>query len=496
MTDVAGPLGQLEGAGMIELAATEPDLEYLFRHVLIQEAAYDSLLRQDRRRLHRTVAEAMESLYADRLEELAAVIAMHFEAAGESTRAIDYFRHAGEFALARFAVHEAKDAFDRARALVDGEATDEGTRRLRAEIDLGRVQAGATFVPADESLAILDSVLRDAEALDDERLLARALLHVALERTLRGEQYGTSPALRDALERGLELADRTGDEQLRAQPLALVGEARARAGDYEEAVAILEEAVPLLERSGRLDMASLFAGTLATSHGRLGRFDRAIEWVDRATDLGGESGDPTAILDADLARAMIEAGRGRPAVAIDFAQRAAAEADRVDNKACALVARSVIGEQRILLGQPESAIAVLEESADLAAYCDMAPVRIEFTRALLDSARAQCAGTTALSDRLDAALELARQGGDRFGEAEVLRQRARERVRCKGPTESALGDYAAAEAIFRALRARPDLAQTIEEHVEAARLAGRDQDAESLLAQGAELRASIVLPSG
>jgi predicted ATPase len=65
-------LGTLEHAGLIHLAQLQPDLEYLFRHVLVQDAAYDSLLRQDRRHLHRAVAEVLERLYPDRLDALAA----------------------------------------------------------------------------------------------------------------------------------------------------------------------------------------------------------------------------------------------------------------------------------------------------------------------------------------------------------------------------------------------------------------------------------------
>ena len=79
----------LEAKGLIRLATVQPEIEYLFRHALVQDAAYGSLLKQERKGLHAQVGEALEDLYPERREELAAVLAMHFEQAGETDKAID-----------------------------------------------------------------------------------------------------------------------------------------------------------------------------------------------------------------------------------------------------------------------------------------------------------------------------------------------------------------------------------------------------------------------
>ena len=76
-------LDTLESKGLIRVAAIQPELEYLFRHALVQDAAYESLLKQERRSLHRLVGDALEQLYPERHGELAAVLARHFEQAGE-----------------------------------------------------------------------------------------------------------------------------------------------------------------------------------------------------------------------------------------------------------------------------------------------------------------------------------------------------------------------------------------------------------------------------
>ena len=111
-------------------------------------------------------------------------------------------------------------------------------------------------------------------------------------------------------------------------------------------------------------------------------------WTDRAYELGVASGDPNASLDADLARSIVEGIRGDSAAAIEYATKAAAVAERVDNKACAMVAHGVIGEQYLRDGDAARAAIAFEASADLAAFCQFMPVKIEQTELLLQTARA------------------------------------------------------------------------------------------------------------
>src|SRR5881275_1324011 len=91
-------LSTLETSGLIRVAQLSPEIEYLFRHAMVQDAAYDSLLRQDRRKLHRSVGETLERCYPDRLAELAPLLARHFEGAGNSEKALHYLILAGDSA--------------------------------------------------------------------------------------------------------------------------------------------------------------------------------------------------------------------------------------------------------------------------------------------------------------------------------------------------------------------------------------------------------------
>ncbi|MCP4540311.1 MAG: hypothetical protein GY832_24495 [Chloroflexi bacterium] len=114
MTFSAQYLDHLEISGLVRLAQTAPELEYLFRHALVQEAAYKSLLRQDRKRMHRAVGETLERLYPDRLDELASLLAHHFAVAGDDQRALEYYILAGDTVARAYANDEAVEHYTRA----------------------------------------------------------------------------------------------------------------------------------------------------------------------------------------------------------------------------------------------------------------------------------------------------------------------------------------------------------------------------------------------
>jgi tetratricopeptide (TPR) repeat protein len=107
----------MEQAGLLAPGGPAATRVYDFRHILIQESAYSTMLRADRRRLHRIVGETLETLYPDHLNELAPTLARHFAQAGADTKAAHYYARAGAAALARFANQEAEAAYRAALAL-------------------------------------------------------------------------------------------------------------------------------------------------------------------------------------------------------------------------------------------------------------------------------------------------------------------------------------------------------------------------------------------
>ncbi len=104
---------------MIRESARVPEVEYMFRNPLTQEAVYETILLKRRREFHLRVGEAMEELYPDRLEGLYGLLAHHFELAGERERAVKYFRQASRQAVTVFAYEQAVENLRKALELLE-----------------------------------------------------------------------------------------------------------------------------------------------------------------------------------------------------------------------------------------------------------------------------------------------------------------------------------------------------------------------------------------
>ncbi len=127
-------LAQLSDAGLLFCRGAPPHSSYLFKHALVQDAAYGTLLRGRRQELHARVATMLEQNFADRVERQPELLAHHLTAAGDTKRAIDEWLKAGKHAAARSAHLEAIRHFERGLATLA--ALSEGPARDRREIEL------------------------------------------------------------------------------------------------------------------------------------------------------------------------------------------------------------------------------------------------------------------------------------------------------------------------------------------------------------------------
>jgi tetratricopeptide (TPR) repeat protein len=122
-------LAKLEFSGLILLQRVQPEVQYLFRHVLVQEAAYTTLLRKDRQQIHLRIGEILERMFPSRTDEFSGVLGHHFSNAGRPRRAAHYYAMAGDRARLTFANLEAIGYYQAAIAgLADplGEPMDTG----------------------------------------------------------------------------------------------------------------------------------------------------------------------------------------------------------------------------------------------------------------------------------------------------------------------------------------------------------------------------------
>ena len=133
--DLSVSLGRLGDAGLVFARGTPPEATYLFKHALVRDAAYASLLRRRREELHAQIAAVLESDFPDIVEGQPELVAQHFTEAGLAEQAVAYWQRAGEHAVARSANLEAIAHFGRGievlKNLPENQARDEQELMLR-----------------------------------------------------------------------------------------------------------------------------------------------------------------------------------------------------------------------------------------------------------------------------------------------------------------------------------------------------------------------------
>ena len=175
--DLEQGLDQLVGAGLVFRKGAGPGATYLFKHALVQDVAYGSLLRATRRDIHARVATVLENPPPEIPPQAPEVLGHHCAQAGRTAEAIGFYGTAAESASAGGAFVEAQKHLLRALELVPS-VSDE-TKRLRFDAEL-RLSVGglytATMLPGNsDSVSMFSSAVEACRRIDDDALLIRAL---------------------------------------------------------------------------------------------------------------------------------------------------------------------------------------------------------------------------------------------------------------------------------------------------------------------------------
>ncbi|MEO6061981.1 MAG: hypothetical protein ABIQ99_08590 [Thermoflexales bacterium] len=253
MTELAlgAHLRTLEATGLIRQAAGEPVPEYAFRHVLSQEAAYGTMLKQDRRRLHLDVGHCLEQAGAKNLDELAPILALHFDEAGDDVRALAYLLRAAESAARRYATREAIMLLDRAH-VVAVRSDAPGPTICDVAVRAGRLREMAGDY--DAALATYDALALMAAERDDVAMKAQAILARAAVFCAPTTRFDAARGLREA-EEALRLAVTSGDRAAESKAHWLIllvskvsGQAQERGRAAGEASAAIARELVLKEQ--------------------------------------------------------------------------------------------------------------------------------------------------------------------------------------------------------------------------------------------------------
>jgi hypothetical protein len=302
-TELAPSLTVLEHADLIRERASDPDLEYFFKHALTQEVAYGGLVKRERQQLHERVARAMEAQLGHRLGEFTEVLAHHWLRAGITDPAVHYLRLAGRKAVERYAVEEADHFY--------GQAYD-----------------------------LLASKERTAE---EDRCLCETLIEWMVVHYYRAD-FQRVKALLELHQGDFE---RVGDPELTGMALGWRGNAEFILMDLHRSLQLLDQAIAIGERD---HSPSVLAHAITWKLWTLLFMGRATEVLDQAAPLPelipALADDRYVVIKSQAAIAWANAGLGH----ITEAMRLADDLVELGERTASARARSVGHSVRTLLG--------------------------------------------------------------------------------------------------------------------------------------------------
>ncbi len=288
-------LVRLTEAEMLLIRGSPPNASYAFKHALVQDTAYSTMLRARRQALHGAIAQVLEKRFPDTPPE---VLAQQYEGAGQNEKAVQYWRQAGERDLRRFAMKESIAHYASALRLVA--AMPEGPRRSELELgaclELGMAQQISLGPTSQEALLNYERALvlsRELPGKGRERFLAS--WGVWFNKTLSGQT-------KEALERGeglLAIARELDDPDLLLEAYHARTPGLLRTANFPAMLESTQEVMRLYDRERHRDHAFFFGGHdlrvcaqsfYAVSLWALGRPDQAqkVAWqcIEDARALG------------------------------------------------------------------------------------------------------------------------------------------------------------------------------------------------------------------
>ncbi len=294
-----GMLADLQQSAFIYAQTGQDQLIYAFKHVLIQEVTYRSLLSNRRKRLHETIGRAIEAIYAGSLVDHIGELAHHYSHSNNTLKAIEYLGRLGEVAIQRSAHKEAADSVRAAMRLVETlpDNPDRWAQESRLWLTLGVSLQTSLGYAAPEVAAAFEKATTLSERTGDISLLVSAITGQSTFSIVRAD-YETAFRLAKRLS---TLDDPT--EQYSLEWLLLSGLASAYTGQQKAADQYFLKALKVGRNSEVVETIQLYGPSrascfsyLALTKWYLGYPDSAVTCSEEAISLAQDLAIPISLV--------------------------------------------------------------------------------------------------------------------------------------------------------------------------------------------------------
>jgi predicted ATPase len=261
--DLENALHRLISAGLLFRQGVPPHAHYLFKHALVQDAAYSTLLREHRRALHKRIVEALEARFADVVERQPELLARHCADARLTEKAAGLWAKAGQRSLERAALPEAAEQLNRALALIASLPSTPALRREEIKLQIALITplmhfrgygASETKAAALRARMLIEQAQARGEAPEDPYLLF-SVLYSFWVANFNGFHASTVTEL---AEQFLKRAEEQKEATLQMLGQRLVGVSQATIGNLPEALIQFDRAIASYDPAEHRQLSARF----------------------------------------------------------------------------------------------------------------------------------------------------------------------------------------------------------------------------------------------
>ena len=359
-------LSELQSLEFIHERMAFPELEYIFKHALTQEVAYMSLLLKKRKQLHKSIAEAIEQLYPDRLEKFYEILANHYSRSDNLVKAYQYLKLSGDKACRNYSLWEAFRSYKEALNVLSKLPATEENKRKNIEIRLLMDFPMIGLAYPEDSLEILQEGERLSKELGDEKSLTN--FHWIMScccgvkgRALEGIGYAES-----AFKQAKEADD---IYQMVASGCELIIN-NFWLGEYSRVVEVASEAIALLEKTKResdyfgrpFNTYSQILGMCGCTKGLQGDFKEAEELCQKALGFARDIDNRYSLGMVEGLYGQMLAIKGEGQRALEHCQEAMKYAEATEAIFVRAATGNGLGLAYFLVGDLEAARSQLERA--------------------------------------------------------------------------------------------------------------------------------------